>query len=108
MKMLQNLLAMKSFDLLIDKVRRISFDVAYQARKRRVRFHTDENVHMVGHAVDCNKFIALILNDPGRVFVQSFLPRWHDEHITMLDGVNNMNIDLGVCVCHCVVQLLWS
>ena len=87
-------------DFSVDEVGGISFDIPYQIRKGRVGFHADEEVRMVGHGVDGDKLVSLVLDNPGHVFVKPLFPYGRNQRITVSGGKDNVNMDLRVGVWH--------
>ena len=90
----------------VDKSRRIGFDVTNQIRNTLVGLQAHQNVDMVGHAVDGDELLSLIGDDAGGVFMQFFLVFLPNQVLSPVYGEDNVNIDLGECICHGIFPFL--
>ena len=65
--------------LLVDELRRINLDVLNEFRQSHRRFQSDQNVNVIGHAVDGDQFLFAVLNDASYVLVEFFFEFRSDQ-----------------------------
>ena len=57
-------------------------------------------MNVVGHTVDGDELVSLVLNDAGHVAIQVVSPGRLDETVPVFNGENGLNIELGIGICH--------
>ena len=50
---------------------------------------------MIGYAIDCNQFLALIANDTRDILVEILFEFWFDERLSVTYCEYGLNVDLG-------------
>ena len=55
---------------------------------------------MVGHVVNGNELLPLSRDDAGHVLLQFVFMFWFDQVLPSLDRKDNVEVNLGVGVCH--------
>ncbi len=58
---------------------------------------------MVGYPVYRNQLLVTAAHDAGDVFVKLCLMLRTNQTLAALDGKNDLNVDLCLCVCHSVI-----
>ena len=53
---------------------------------------------MIGHAVNREHFVPLVLHNSRNVFVQPFIPLTEHQWCPVLNGEDHLDIDLCECV----------
>ena len=92
--------------MVVDEIRGIIFHVPNQIRERHGWFEPDENVHMIGDAVDDDWFLSLIFDDPRHIFENLIPPFFLEQVLTSLHSKDHLNINLGICACHISSKIL--
>lgn len=57
-------------------------------------------MRMILHAVDDDRLLSLVLDDPRHVFERLLPPFFLEEVLAPLHGEDDLNVDLGICACH--------
>ena len=88
-----------SFDpcMVIDEIGRIILDIPRQVRYRHYRLEADKNVRMIRNAVDNDRFMSLVLDDPRHIFENFIPPFFLKEVLTSLHSKDDLNINLRKC-----------
>ena len=60
-------------------------------------------MHMVTHTADGKHLVAIVLDDGHHVLIQPVLPAFIYQRESVLNGKNRVDVDLCVCVWHCLV-----
>ena len=85
--------------LAIDEIGCSGLDVTHQIGKGDAWLLTNQDMGVVGHAMDCQQLLPLRRNDPGYVFLELLFPFTADKVKPPVDRKDDLNIDLGVGVC---------
>lgn len=88
----------KSF--FVDPFRGFALYYLHQIRNGLCGVQTNEEVNMVGHTIDGNHFMLMILYNPSCVFEKLFFPRWLNQANPILNGKYKLNVELGKGVGH--------
>ena len=65
-----------------------------------MRTHANENVNVIGHAVNLKDFMIIRLKDAGNVLMQPFFPVSMNKSSTIFYGKNKLNVELCVRIGH--------
>ena len=65
-----------------------------------VRPHANQQMDMVGHTVDSDHRMAMMLNNAGYVGIEPVFPRRMDDRRPEFHGKHKLNVQLGVCISH--------
>ena len=55
---------------------------------------------MIGHAIDLQHFVPVLLNDTCDISIQFFTPFFLDQRLPILNGKNGLDMDLCICIRH--------
>lgn len=65
-----------------------------------LRVESNKNMDVIGHAIDGDQLVPLLLNDTRHVAVQILFPLGPNETMPVLDRKDGLNIDLGIGIGH--------
>src|SRR5258706_7576992 len=86
--------------LIIYPLRGASFYILEQVRYGLRWPHTKKDVKVVGHAIDSEHLVFMILNDTSDVFVQFIFPFILYLVLSILNRKYRVNVNLGIGVWH--------
>ena len=76
------------------------FYVAHQIGERHGGFETDQDMCVVGHAVDGQELLPAFPDDAGNILMEFLLVLFLDEILSTFDGKDNLEVDLRVSIRH--------
>jgi hypothetical protein len=86
--------------VVVNEIGRVVLHIPDQVRERHDRLEPNKGMDMVGNAVDDDRFMTLVFDDPAHVFEHFIPPFVLKQVLASLHGKNNLDIDLGICACH--------
>ena len=92
-------------EIVVYPLRRLDFQRLHKVSHRFTRMHANENMNMVGSAVDSMYEVLAVLACADDIAVEIVLPSFIDESLAMADGKNEVHVDLGVGVGHLLILI---
>ena len=91
-----------SFDpmLIVDELRRSSFDVPDKIGQCNAGFQTNQQMNVIGNAIDLQHLLVPVDDDSGDEFVEFFFVLRLNQTLSPLNGENYLNVNLSVSVRH--------
>ena len=60
----------------------------------------NKDMNMIRHGIDLNDGLIFAVDDAGDIFVEFIFVWFWDRGLSSFDSENDVNVELGVCVCH--------